>query len=657
MSTYTATIIAARNIGESIQNASPNSTTTSFWFDPQVGVNRIRTVLQPHLKVDQIGGLMSADFIVPPEEAAWCPALRQYSLAWLYDGAAPIFYGMLDKPTLQADGSIQVVINGPWMWANLSQMREIWDDWDPSHLNLAPNSRSAGSITTNANGSFSISIPKGTVLAANDKVAADYLAFGEPAQPYDNKLVTAFEFGISALNFPDTANLELAFYGRSSPSAASGDLLYTYATNATLNTSGRQGAQNLAGGNQHANLTGPNYYWPSQAGYRDIRVGLYAQNAFTTTADNVITFSHLRFSTRESMFTPWTGTGMDTGAIARDVLKLVGGANSPANQQNDIIPEFWRPLNSSGSYIYGGYGNGEGVLIGDPLIGTGSAPNSGVTINGFNTLGISTWTTPADVFQALAAMDGSYCGFDLPIQPLTGYAQGGGAEVTSFPIQAFCPCPRFVYQQYAPVATPDYFVSIEEGANISPVQNIQPLLDRFYVTYNTASTSYSAQSTVVEDSFSSPRYGAYNDWPLANGYIRSGIYEIAPTLGGVDGGATPISTANTVATQNIGIADVQLQVGTIELVRDGISRYPIIKSDGSIPTKWALLRPGVYQVVDIVGRSRANTGYATSVEWWGASVGQPERVTITLGVPGQMRLDRALGRVAWLANITYAGRL
>jgi hypothetical protein len=83
---------------------------------------------------------------------------------------------------------------------------------------------------------------------------------------------------------------------------------------------------------------------------------------------------------------------------------------------------------------------------------------------------------------------------------------------------------------------------------------------------------------------------------------------------------------------------------TITIENDGSTRTPILKGGGATIPKLSQIRPGSLRIADVAASSGLRAGYATHVEWWGATLGSNEHVEISLAQPpGQVSNDRARG--------------
>jgi hypothetical protein len=340
----------------------------------------------------------------------------------------------------------------------------------------------------------------------------------------------------------------------------------------------------------------------------------------TIASDFYATFDRIRVGTREAMF-PAAGATMDTAAIARDVL--LPKASATASVSGDISPEFWWSqaafgVTDTNTNVYQ-WGR-------DPTTGTGTAPNSGIGINGFSAL---EWQSAADVLASLAAVDGYHVGFYLPYNGRSGYDPPGAAtvDVGSFWLSA---PPQLYYQPFPdPNQSPDYTIHTREGAVITQTAAAQPLLDVLYANYQTIQGR--PQSVVTVDT-------NLANYAYAQGFRRAEDYTIQPSVGDAAQGSA-------LGQQYLAARRQPVAAATITIENDGASRYPILKA-GAIVPKLALIRPGSVRIVDIAAASNLRAGYVTQVEWWGATVGSNEKVELSLAQPpGQVAAQRARGHL------------
>jgi hypothetical protein len=633
MAAYTAVICDARSIGASAGSVLDAAAGSLPRLNPQLASARLRGILNPHIVSDAVGGLISADFTVPAEEAVrWRPLLRYGAAVWLFDGATPIFYGYAEQPVWTATGDCQMNVSGPWVLLGRARMREAWDLWDLSLYSkgTGANENKAGQATVNSDSTLTFSFPNGTTLQNSDRCSVDYLLFGEVAGIADGKLLTAFEFDISDATGL-AANRRLRVIGKATAGAAAGDLLYD--TN-VAGASGRQGALNLHGTNQSG-------VWTSSTGYRCLRFEyIYTQvGAVTLSQDQYVTLDRVRVSTRENLFQAVSGgvvQTLDTAALARDVLATQIATDIGTSVNYDLLPidvppEFFAsaknqssPDSNTWSYVWGR----------DPTTGTGTAPDSGVGITGFTAL---EWQSPADIIAALAAIDGSHVGFYLPYNGRGGYdppgsdgaARGAGAtDVGSFWLTA---PPQLYYQPFPdPTQNPDYTIQTQEGAVVEPATDSQPLISYLYTNYQTVKGRQ--QSIVAQDA-------NVSNYAFAQGFMRAEDYTIQPSVGD---NQTPTSQA----AQYLKQRRLPVTTATVTIQNDGSERYPILKQGCPVP-RLAAIRPGSIQINGVaVSGLNLSAGYATHVEWWGESDTGSETVQLTLTQPpGQMHRQRSIGHL------------
>jgi len=634
MAAYTAIIGDARSVGALAGSALRGDQAVLQRLNPQVATARVRGILNPHIVKDAVGGLISADFTIPAEEAArWRPLLRYGAVVWMFDGGEPIFYGYAEQPVWTSTGDCQMNISGMWTVLSRTRTREVWDLWDMSLLSrgTGANENKAGQANVNSDGTVTFSIPSGTVVAASDRISVDYLLFDEPAGVSDGKLITAFEFNISDQVGMGTT-VRLRVIGKATAAAATGDLLYD--TGAT-GPSTRQGATNLNGTNQGG------VAWGSESGYRCLRFQYIFTAGGTLGADHYATLDRIRVSTRESLFPSVSGgvvAPLDTGVLARDVLSIrspnsVTTSSTYLSEQLDTPPEFWPSKVAAGATDTNSYAYAWGL---DPTTGTGTAPNSGVATSGFSAL---EWQSPTDILSALAGIDGNHVGFYLPYNGRGGYDAPGNQYAASAPavpdVGSFwlAAPPQLYYQAFSdPTTNPDYTVQTQEGAQVTPTTDVQPLVSYVYTNYQTIKGRQ--QSVVVQDA-------SQKNYAFSQGYQRREDYTIQPSVGD---NQTPTSQA----AQYLAQRRLPVASAVITITNDGASRYAILKQ-GCVIARLATIRPGSLQINGVATSGlNLSAGYATHVEWWGESDTGPEYVELTLAQPpGQISRETAHGRLAY----------
>ena len=608
MATYTAVIGDVTTIGRSVALSTSFLVSTNR-RSPQVASARVRTIMNPHIVSDSIGGLISADFTIPAEEALRLkPSLKYGAVVWMFDGRTPIFYGWAAQPVWTQTGDCQMTLLGPWQLLGTIRWREAWSLWDLTVLKQGLGDNRAGSVTLTTNPSLDLSFPQGATLAANDTISAEYTLYDEPIGNFDARLIQAFEFNVRAVNNLG-ASFQIQVLGK-----PAGDLLWS---GSTTGGSLRQGAQNLHATNQGG-------LWP-RTGYRTIRIQLKTTLARTPLGnDTLASFDRIRFSTREALFESATGSPADTGAIAEDML-LPRWSNGAFGYFSTPL-EFW----ASNYSVPAGdetavYGWGR-----DPVVGTGTAPLSNVGVTGFTALD---WQSPAEILTSLAAIDGYNVGFYLPYNGALGYDPPGaaGTDVGSFWLSA---PPQLYWQPWAdPASSPDYTIHTQEGAQVTPQPDQQGMSNLMFVNYQTLRGVQ--QSVGVLDSDA-------KNYLSAQGYVRADDFTVEPSIG-------DSSIGTSLGTQALNLRRNPSAAASVVIEQDGSARYPILKQ-GAVVTKLATIRPGSVRISDVPAASGLRSAYATHVEWWGQTIDSNERVELTLSSPGQMRLDRRLGWLALRAN-------
>ncbi len=129
----------------------------------------------------------------------------------------------------------------------------------------------------------------------------------------------------------------------------------------------------------------------------------------------------------------------------------------------------------------------------------------------------------------------------------------------------------------------------------------------------------------------------------AQGFRRADDYTLQPAVGDVN-------QASALGEQNLSTRRQPLAAGTITIANDGTTRTPILKAGGATIPHLATIRPGSVRIADVLASSGLKAGYATHVEWWGATLDSNEHVEISLATPGQMGFQRALARQGLRTN-------
>jgi len=575
--------------------ASYGTNPTVLLGNTQLQYTRVSPITHPHYIIEEPGGFISGDFVVPPEVAARSiTQLRLDSFVWIFDGATPIFFGKLtDQPTPSESGEVLVSCYGFWLALQQTRMREVWDDQDMGKwLPSAVNDHNP-QVDLLSNGNIKIAWPNGTVVTSANRAQLDYFLFNEPVGVRDTKRITAFD--ISCSNDDGNASTAIDYVVEGYPTTISGttDQLVIRGT-AVGSFADKEGA--IADS------------WPESTGYRALRFGMKANATQTLGQDRSFTFDRVRVATRETLFTTF-GSPPQTSDLAADVFRV------HTNSVNwlDTPPDFWRQT-SGGTAAYGT----------DPV--TRSIVASGI---GCDSMVFTDWTTPAEVLSAFQTIDGFRCGFYFPTAPGTGWWAAGQVP---WPFMM----PELFYQPWAALDSPDYRISIRRGAQPEMDDSPQPLVQALYVTYEHANGR--AASAYFED----------NDtvnYLYAQGIRRAEDYNIE----------VPVSdlVASNLADQVFTLRRQPLAVGKVKIWANRPGS--IVDGNGGGVTRLSDIRPGVAEIVDLP-RTKFKTGRVTRVEWWGQTLDEEEHVELTLEHPGKVNLPRRLGSIGVLAQRTLRVR-
>lgn len=593
--------------------------------NPQNATARIRTLMNPHIVQEVPGGLISADFTIPAEEAQrWRPMLRYGAYCWMFDGATPIFFGQIDTPIWTQQGDAQINIGGPWAMLGRSRTREVWDLRDLSvwSRSTSANEKRDASDRILSDGSLMLVFENGSTVNSGFFTTVEWAVPFNTGQgvTLDTPMISGFEVHISDASFNANANLIFRVQSIANPGGI-GTTLYGTTTTGSSN---RQTADNVFSENSGGTWTPTPY----------LRMGLFATANTTAGGTAFVVVDRMRITTRQSIF-PTAASSHDTAAIARDLLQpqQVGVGGAGRNPQFLLPEPFWpsdvtNVVSTDATVKYGL----------DALTGTGSAPNSGVGVTGFN---IQDMTSPAEILLQLAAIDGYHVGFYLPYNQRGGYDAG---NVNDSGISLWLSArPQLYYQAWPdPKTSPDYTISVREGARLDPDDSPQALVNVAWTGYQTNRGASRGSDYVDGDPAWSPTGTvAASNWLTNQGFRAAENWTIDSSVDS--------TTADSLTQNMTTVRRNPLASSTITITNDGTTRFPILKSGAQVP-HLSQIRPGSVRVVDVPAAGGLKQGYATRVEWWGQTLDEAEHVEITLSDPGQMMLERRLGWTALRAN-------
>lgn len=622
MSQITAIIADTSSVGyaRGLMDVGGDYTSAKSRRNTQNAVARIRTVMNPHVVQEVPGGMISADFTIPAEEAQrWRPMLRYGAYCWLFDGQTPIFMGqLLDQPTWTPAGDAQVVVSGPWVMLGSSRMRDVWELRDLAVWSQSPatNERRDASTQVRGDGSLLMSFLQGSSVNSGQFAAVEYVLPGSSGSgvTLDLPVITGFEVHISDAAFNGNANVvfrvqAIGIYGDTGT-----NLYNTTSTGSSL----RQTADNVFGENTIGTFTAP----------RGLRMGIFATANITAGGGVYVVVDRMRITTRQTIF-PTSASSHDTAAIARDIFlpRRFPGGGVPSLRAPE---QFWPSSSSIATTTYDAqipYGR-------DALTGSGTAPDSGVGVTGFNVLDM---VSPSEILLQLAGIDGYHVGFYLPYNQRGGYDTGNANDAgVSLWLSAR---PQLYYQAWPdPKTSPDYTVQIREGAAIQDDDQRQKMLNVAYANYQTNRGLQLTSDAVDGD----PGFVGAASTNSLNYLTNQGFRAVEDWS--IDASVNT-DTADSLTRQMLAVRRVASAASTVTITNDGTARFPILKNGAQIP-HLSQIRPGSVRIVDIPSAGGLRQGYATRVEWWGATLDQPERVELTMSDPGQMMLER---RIAWAA--------
>jgi hypothetical protein len=624
MSQITAVIADTSSIGYVRSDIDSTNSTYANRLkrrNPQNSVARIRTVMNPHMLQEVPGGLLSFDFTIPAEEAQrWRPMLRYGAYCWIFDGQTPVFVGQLDQPTWTDTGDAQINVNGPWVALGKARMYELWDFRDMSQFPVGIGSVRNAAVNLKSDATLEMVFSRGEVLASGDNICVEYLLPHQNSAPvtFEAKEITGFEVKISDAAFNTFANLTFRVQAIAGPGAVGTTLWSSTTTGSSLRqTQSDVFSENTGGA------------WG--AGTRGLRFGLFATGAVTATGNARVGLDRVRITTRESVFAAATST-QDTSVIARDIL---GPRTDDFTGQLESPEPFWPSdhavTGTTGAVKYGR----------DAVTGTGSAPNSGIGITGFS---IMDWASLAEIMLQLAGIDGAHVGFYLPYNQRGGYDAGNVNDPATGSLWLSAR-PQLFYQAWSdPKTNPDYTIHVKEGAKVEPdTTGRQGMLNIGYSPYSTLKGH--PEGAVVADG--DPVRDVLTTFTQGLNYLTNQGFRASEDW--VFDSSVDFDAANALTANLLEVRRNPFASSTVTITNDGNSRFPILKAGTQVP-HLSQIRPGSVRLVDVPGSSGLRQGYATRVEWWGATLDEPEHVQMTLSDPGEMIFERRLGWAGLRAN-------
>lgn len=564
-------------------------------FEYPVQAVRVPSVTNARTVQEVPGGYIEATFTIPSEHAQETPdaALREGVIVWLYDASEPIFYGVLRRATPTTNGDVDVALDGMWRLLADTQMREVWADGDLSKLSPSPGNIGAAQIQTTSLGNLRITLPEGTKVRAGDRATVDYYLFGEASGTRDGKGIDGFDIHISGGSYYASTVMSFQVWGRFNVSDDFGNHLWT-----------TDAAQPPIDHQENAGS------WPSPAGYRVIRLGLYINTDFTLTADRDVAISRFRVSTaaRELGMSP---TNLPTTTtIIKNLWRQSSGLL-------DLHPYLVEPAYAESTSL-GRLITGNAATTVDKRSAALAAQQKPV-----DGIAFTEWTTPLEILEALNAIDGFIIGMWTPARryPLGSVMAATG--MTTYQGWHWAP-PELIHQAWSDLSDPDYYVRLGAGAAWEPDEQAETTCSAVYVNYQTLSGRQ--LSEYVEDA-------TQMNYLYQQGQHKAVEWTITP----------PVSrdTALALANRYLAMHRQPSITGTLTIYGD---RRGAVESSLGVPlAKLSTLRPGVIRIPDA---RRAHAGRITRIEWSARTDSQPETAVLSVNAPQSQNLDRYLAKLA-----------
>jgi hypothetical protein len=557
------------------------------------------------------GGWLSASFTIPA--AYHRTGVPKNTQVWVYDGATLAFMGFASKAIPNTDGGLDVSLIGPYVLLGKTLMRSVWSDRDLAKWQPAPGNIQSSAVGIDASGRLHMSFPKDHSFPEGSYCAVDYFLFGEAAATRDEKLLDGYQITIaSGSNLFDSGVLRVQVWGLASPGASgSAELIHSFTATGTrteysaggtpASTFGltRIGALPGAGDNIAA--------WTTVAGYRCIRVGIYVVGGNTS----ALTYDHNAIIT---------------------VLRVSSRANAlgfdPDPSTVDIIQDIWRQPYDVGNGLVG-----TGVNSYYDLHSLATAENparpspvtSGITDSGtkLNDFAITDWTTPRDIIEALAMIDGYDVGLYGPNENPGDNVGLGSVSAPNANWRHRRPG-AVTYQAWRDLSDPDYYARLGLGAKWEPDDSEDTIASAVYASYSTAKGF--ARTVFAEDA------------TVENYLYEAGWHEAdAITLDQ----AVSDSTAQTLALQNLQRRRQPTLVGTLTITGDRPGQLEL--PGGARLGPLHQVRPGVVRIPDAKG---AKHGVITGIDYSARTASQPETLVLHINAPAAVTHQRAAAKAA-----------
>lgn len=552
---------------------------------------RIPVVMDVKANQEVPGGWTDASFTIPA-------ASRRHGLdtmplsvldlpVWIMDGLSRIFHGVIAKVIPNDQGDLEVTCDGSYRLLGATRMRAIWSDSDLTTLTQSPGSAGGASMTVDASGRLVLSFPKDHSFPAGAYIAADYFAFGEAVGTRDSKKLDSFKVTVgSASTFDGAANLEMRVYGMASPSDTTPVLLQTIQNSGVT-------VMHVSDATHGAGNAVP---WPNSAGYRCLRVGLYAAGAVSAAAtDHSAVITNFSVSTRGR-----AGVGL----------------NTPFPSTSDIVKDVWADGQTYDLHAYAveEYASTTGGVV------TGNIPDSGQKAFG---IAFKEWSSPQEIIEAMAALDGGIVGMWGPTRmpPSTSHVAMTGNTAANYWYRQPA---ELTYKPWNNLSNPDYHIRLGRGAEWAPDDQPDDVVSSDYVGYS--SLRGQPLSVFTED--------ASTD----NLTYEQGLHTTADST--IDP-AVDTQTATTLASTYVKNRRQPVLSGTLTLYGDrpGSWEYP----GGARGPRLYEFRPGVIRIVDAKG---AKAGRITRLEYSARSGSEPETLVLTVNNPAASLLDLQTARLA-----------